>query len=41
LVASDADVSLETGGERAAASRTEVPAALEDRLRDLGYADAG
>lgn len=41
LVARDASVSLESDSVQTEASRTEVSEELEQRLRDLGYADAG
>lgn len=41
LVARDANVSLESDSVQTEASRTEVSEELEQRLRDLGYADAG
>jgi arylsulfatase A-like enzyme len=41
LVARDADVSLKTGGHWSGVSRTDAPEELEQRLRDLGYVDAG
>ncbi len=41
LVARDANVSLESGENRTETSRAEVSDELEQRLRDLGYTDAG
>jgi arylsulfatase A-like enzyme len=39
LIASDADVSLKTGTERIDVEESEVPADIQDRLRDLGYVE--
>jgi len=41
LVARDADVSLNEGGQRADVKRANVDDELEEQLRDLGYVDAG
>ncbi|UPM42985.1 sulfatase-like hydrolase/transferase [Halocatena salina] len=41
LVAQDADVSLDSDAGRAEASRSDVSPEIEQRLRNLGYTDAG
>jgi len=41
LVATDADVSFEEGGEQAAVGRADVDESVEQRLQELGYKDAG
>ncbi|WP_248516834.1 sulfatase-like hydrolase/transferase [Salinarchaeum laminariae] len=41
LVAADADVSFEEGGEEAAVGRADVDESVEQRLQELGYKDAG
>ncbi|WP_135820719.1 sulfatase-like hydrolase/transferase [Halostella litorea] len=41
IVARDADVSYESGQQGGEAASAEVPAELEDQLRDLGYVDSG
>ena len=41
LIAADADVSFEEGGEEAAVGRADVDESVEQRLQELGYKDAG
>ncbi|WP_158855461.1 sulfatase-like hydrolase/transferase [Halorhabdus sp. CUG00001] len=41
LIARDAEVSFQRGEETAAVSSSDVSAAVEQQLKDLGYADAG
>ncbi|WP_231188733.1 sulfatase-like hydrolase/transferase [Haladaptatus sp. DYF46] len=41
LIARDADVTLDSGGQRGVAKRAEASAEIEQRLRELGYVDTG